>query len=136
MPLSTEQAPVPASTETKTRGLFAWLRPDPPVARLPDADAARLYPGYRWQVFEAAFIAYAAFYLVRNNLSPVAQALTDALHYDNEMLGHILSGTAIAYGVGKFVMGYFADRCDARKYVAVGMLLTAGFNFAFGATRN
>jgi OPA family glycerol-3-phosphate transporter-like MFS transporter len=103
---------------------------------LPDVEVQRLYPRYRWSVFEAAFIAYATFYLVRNNLSPVAQALTDTLHYDNEMLGHILSGTAIAYGVGKFVMGYFADRCDARKYVALGMLLTAAVNFAFGATRN
>jgi len=60
----------------------------------------------------------------------------DALHYDEVMVGHILSGTAIAYGIGKFVMGYFADRSDARKYVAVGMLLTAVVNFAFGASRN
>ena len=60
----------------------------------------------------------------------------DALHYDEVMVGHILSGTAIAYGIGKFVMGYFADRSDARKYVAVGMLLTAALNFAFGASRN
>ena len=33
-------------------------------------------------------------------------------------------------------MGYFADRSDARKYVAVGMLLTAALNFLFGATTN
>ncbi len=33
-------------------------------------------------------------------------------------------------------MGFFADRSDARKYVAVGMLLTAGINFLFGAVAN
>ncbi len=117
-------------------GLFGWFKPPPPIPRLPQSEIDRLYPIQRWRVFEAAFIAYATFYLVRNNLAPVAQSLADTLHYDNEMLGHILSGTAIAYGLGKFVMGYVADRCDARKYVAVGMLLTAVVNFAFAATRN
>lgn len=130
----------PAATqESKARGLIRvvqWFRPAPHISRLPPAAASKLYPAYRWRIFEAAFIAYATFYLVRNNLAPVADPFKTALHYDKVMFGHILSGTAIAYGVGKFVMGYFADRSDARKYVALGMLLTAAINFAFGASRN
>jgi OPA family glycerol-3-phosphate transporter-like MFS transporter len=124
---------------SKTRGfarVLQWFRPAPHVARLPQSEIARLYPAYRWRIFEAAFIAYATFYIVRNNLAPVSDPFMRALHYDKVMLGHILSGTAIAYGIGKFVMGYFADRSDARKYVAFGMLLTALINFAFGASRN
>src|SRR6266850_2748052 len=116
--------------------LFAWLRPAPPIERLPEAEVQRSYPRYRWQIFESAFIAYATFYLVRNNFAPVSKEIGAALHYDKAMIGDILAGTAIAYGIGKFVMGYFADRSDARKYVAVGMLLTAVLNFAFGASRN
>ena len=79
-------------------------------------------------------MAYAMFYIVRNNFAPVSKEIGAALHYDKAMIGDILAGTAIAYGIGKFVMGYFADRSDARKYVAVGMLLTAALNFLFGAT--
>ncbi|PWU08342.1 MAG: MFS transporter [Verrucomicrobia bacterium] len=94
-----------------------------------------MYPHGRWQVFEAAFIAYATFYLVRNNFAPVSKEMGDALHYDKGMIGNILAGTALAYGIGKFVMGCLADRCDARKYVATGMLLTAALNFMFGAVR-
>jgi OPA family glycerol-3-phosphate transporter-like MFS transporter len=94
----------------------------------------RLFPKYRWHVFESAFIAYATFYVVRNNFAPVSKEIGAALHYDKAMIGNILAGTAIAYGIGKFVMGYFADLSDARKYVAVGMLLTAAINFMFGAT--
>ena len=52
------------------------------------------------------------------------------------MIGDILAGTAISYGIGKFVMGYFADRSDARKYIATGLLLSAAINFCFGATSN
>jgi OPA family glycerol-3-phosphate transporter-like MFS transporter len=94
----------------------------------------QLYPRYRWRIFESAFIAYATFYIVRNNFAPVSKEIGTALHYDKAMIGDILAGTAIAYGLGKLVMGYFAERSDARKYVAVGMLLTAALNFIFGAT--
>jgi OPA family glycerol-3-phosphate transporter-like MFS transporter len=101
---------------------------------LPPAEVARLYPRYRWRIFESAFIAYATFYIVRNNFAPVSKEIGAALYYDKDMIGNILAGTAIAYGLGKLVMGYFADRSDARKYVATGMLLTAALNFIFGAT--
>ncbi len=116
--------------------IFAWFKPAPPQPRLPAPEVDRLYPKYRWRIFESAFIAYATFYLVRNNFAPVSKEMGASLHYDKDMIGNILAGAAFAYGIGKFVMGYLADRSDARKYVAVGMFLTALVNFAFGATRN
>ena len=118
------------------RRLSHWFRPAPHVDPLPADEVARLYPRCRWRIFEAAFMAYAMFYVVRNNFSPVSKEVGAALGYSKAMIGDILAGTAIAYGIGKFVMGYFADRSDARKYVVVGMLLTAGLNFLFGATTN
>src|SRR5438874_2425916 len=63
-------------------GLFRWFRPAPPISRLSDSEVHRLYPQYRWRVFEAAFIAYATFYLVRNNFAPVSKEIGAALHYD------------------------------------------------------
>jgi len=116
--------------------IIKWFRPASPAPRRPAAEIGRLYAINRWRVFEAAFVAYAMFYIVRNNFAPVAKEIGAALHYDKAMIGNILAGTALAYGLGKLVMGYFADRSDARKYDAVGMLLTAGLNFIFGATRN
>jgi len=113
-----------------------WFKPAPHLPRLAPVEVARRYPAYRWRIFEAAFIAYATFYVVRNNFAPVSKEIGAALHYDKSMIGDLLAGTAIAYGLGKFVMGYLADRSDARKYVAVGMLLTAALNFLFGATAN
>lgn len=118
------------------RKLLDWFKPAPPIAPLPEDQVARQYPRERWRVFEAAFLAYAMFYIVRNNLAPVSREIGLALGYDKSMIGDILAGTAFAYGLGKFVMGYLADRCDARKYLACGMLLTAMINFVFGATAN
>ena len=76
-----------------------WFRPAPPTQRLPPAEVARLYPRYRWRIlFEWAFIAYATFYIVRNNFAPVSKEIGAALAYDKDMIGNILAGTAIAYG--------------------------------------
>lgn len=116
------------------RPILRWFRPAPHIARLPEEEARRAWPRYRWRVFEAAFVGYALFYVVRNNLGVVAKELGAALHYDKAMIGDILAGTAIAYGIGKFVMGFLSDRSDTRKFIFAGLLLTALCNFAFGAS--
>jgi MFS transporter, OPA family, glycerol-3-phosphate transporter len=113
--------------------LIRWFRPAPHIPRLARAEVGRLYPRYRWQVFESAFIGYATFYVVRNNLGVVAKEMGDALQYDKSMIGDILAATAIAYGIGKLLMGYLSDHSNPRKFIAAGLLLTAGCNFAFGA---
>src|ERR1700721_4416934 len=114
--------------------IIQWFKPPPARPQRAPVEVERLYPRYRWQVFESAFIAYGTFYIVRNNFAPVSREIGAALHYDKVMIGDILAATSIAYGIGKLVMGYLADRSDSRKYLAVGMLLTALVNFAFGST--
>lgn len=116
------------------RPVLRWFRPAPHVDRLPEEAARRAWPRFRWRVFEAAFVGYALFYVVRNNLGVVAKEMGAALHYDKAMIGDILAGTAIAYGIGKFVMGFLSDRSDTRKFIFAGLLLTALCNFAFGAS--
>lgn len=92
-----------------------------------------LYKKYRWSTLESTFIGYATFYLVRNNLSTVAKDIEGALHYNHSMIGNILAISAITYGLGKFLMGSLSDRSNPRKFMAVGLLLTALCNFVFGS---
>jgi OPA family glycerol-3-phosphate transporter-like MFS transporter len=113
-----------------------WFRPAPAIPRKSPEKIATDYPVYRWRVFEATFIAYAAYYLVRNNLSPVQVDLGRALGYDKTMFGAILASSAGAYGIGKFVLGPCADRANAKRFLLVGLVLTAAANFAFGLSRN
>lgn len=113
-----------------------WFKPPPPAPRRNGHDVKQLYPKYRWTAFHCAFLAYATFYIVRNNLSPVEMEMRGALHYDKDMMGMIIAGTSLAYGIGKFVMGTISDRCDPRKYMFTALVLTAICNFAFGAARN
>ncbi len=112
--------------------LIQWFRPPEATPRHTPEEIQELYPKYRGQIFRTAFLAYGTFYILRNNFAPVAKDVADALQYSYSEVGDILAGTAIAYAFGKFIMGYFADRCDARKYIVIAMLATAAANFAFG----
>ena len=114
----------------------AFFAPAPAAPRLPPDEVRRRYPRYRWGMLEATFLGYASFYLVRNNLSTVAKDMEQALHYDHSMIGSILAATAIAYGLGKFLMGSVSDRSNPRRFMPFGLLLTAGCNFAFGASES
>ncbi|MCX7604677.1 MAG: MFS transporter, partial [Bryobacteraceae bacterium] len=112
---------------------FRFLRPAPPAPLLPQAEAERLYPKLRWQILEATFIGYATFYLVRNNLPVVSKEMGEALAYSKAQIGDMLAATAIAYGIGKFLMGAWSDRSNPRYFMPLGLLLTALCNFLFGA---
>jgi len=115
------------------RNFFA---PPPHQPRLPEEQVRRLYPRYRLDILTTTYLGYAFFYLVRNNLSPVAKDMEHVLAYDKAMVSNILAATAISYGVGKFLMGSLSDRSDPRKFMALGLLMTALVNFAFGAVAN
>ncbi len=118
---------------SKIRRFFA---PAAAIDRLPEAEVQRRYPRYRMRIMESTFLGYGTFYLVRNNLAPVAKEMEGALQYDHSTIGDILAITAISYGLSKFLMGSVSDRCDVRKFMACGLLLSACCNFAFGSYTN
>jgi len=113
--------------------LIDLFRPAAHVVRLPDEQVRRLYPKFRWRILESTFIGYAVFYFVRNNLPVVSKEMGQALHYSKSQIGDLLALTAIAYGLGKFILGAWSDRSNPRYFMPAGLLMTALCNFAFGA---
>ena len=113
--------------------MIGFLKPAAHVKRLPPQQIGRRYAHLRWQILEATFIGYSFFYLVRNNLSPVAKEVSEAVGYSRGEIGDFLAITAISYGVGKFLMGSLSDRSNPRYFMPLGLLLTAACNFAFGS---
>ncbi|MCX6551386.1 MAG: MFS transporter, partial [Acidobacteria bacterium] len=99
-----------------TEPLRAIFRARPHAPRLPDDQVKRAYPRLRWQILESTFIGYATFYFVRNNLPVVSKEMGLALGYDKSQIGDILALTAIAYGLGKFLLGALSDRSNPRYF--------------------
>ena len=87
-----------------------------------EADAK--YKRLRWQVFVGIFIGYAGFYLVRKNLS-MAIPMLEPLGLSKGELGTALAMNAVAYGVSKFVMASVSDRSNARRFLPLGLILSA-----------
>jgi OPA family glycerol-3-phosphate transporter-like MFS transporter len=92
-------------------------------APIPEEKVDSAYKKYRFQVFAGIFIGYAGYYLVRKNFSLAMPHLIEQGFTKTE-LGFALSGVSIAYGLSKFLMGNISDRSDARKFMALGLLLT------------
>ena len=88
----------------------------------PEADAK--YKKLRWQVFVGIFIGYAGFYLVRKNFS-MAIPMLEPFGFTKGMLGTALAMNAVAYGFSKFVMASVSDRSNARRFLPLGLILSA-----------
>ena len=116
--------------------ISAWFAPAPAIRRVPAQEIKQLYSLMRWRILAATFFGYAVFYIVRNNLAPVSKEMGAALHYDKTMIGTILASTALAYGVGKLVMGSFSDRSNPKKFMSFALLLTAACTFIFSGIEN
>ena len=87
--------------------MISFLKPAPPIARLPAERIDGEYRRLRWRVFAGIFLGYAGYYLVRKNLS-------------------------LAYGGSKFIMGSVSDRSNPRWFLPLGLLLSCGVMAACG----
>ncbi|MBE6193348.1 MAG: MFS transporter [Alistipes sp.] len=83
------------------------------------------YKRMRLKVFLGIYLGYAAYYLVRKNLSLAAPGMIEEGLIDKAGAGLAMSGIPIAYAVSKFIMGSISDRSDARKFMTVGLILSS-----------
>lgn len=88
----------------------------------------------KWQMGTIAvtMIGYALFYFVRKNFSLAMPGLTAEYGIDNKSFGWIIFASSLVYGFSRFINGYVVDRIRGRIVMAVGLLLCAAANFAFG----
>ena len=110
----------------------------PHKEQLPDSEIDGAYKRLRLQVFAGIYMGYIAYYLVRKNFS-MAMPYLLTLGFDKSELGFAFSFNATAYGFSKFIMGGISDRSNARKFMAVGLVLASTAivlaGTAFGTSR-
>ena len=102
-----------------------FFDPPAPKPQLPKEKVPAVYKSMRFKVFLGAFLGYAGYYLVRKNLSLAAPGMIESGLLDKAGIGIAMSAVSIAYAFSKFIMGSVSDRSDARKFLTVGLLLSA-----------
>ncbi len=99
-----------------------------PPAHKPELPAEKVkstYTAMRWKVFIGIYLGYAAYYLVRKNLSFAGADMMAQGYLDTSGVGDAMAGLPIAYAVSKFLMGGLSDRSDARKFMTIGLIISA-----------
>ncbi|MRT94694.1 glycerol-3-phosphate transporter [Ancylomarina sp. 16SWW S1-10-2] len=104
--------------------MIGFLKPAAHKELLSEEKIDPTYKRLRLKVFMGIFLGYAGYYLVRKVFSLAMPDLV-ALGYSKTELGFALSGVSIAYGLSKFIMGNVSDRSNARRFLTLGLVLSA-----------
>ena len=102
-----------------------FMAPPKHKPELPAEKVKSEYTAMRWKVFIGIYLGYAAYYLVRKNLSFAGADMVELGYIDKVGLGDAMAGMPIAYAVSKFLMGGLSDRSDARKFMTIGLIISA-----------
>lgn len=109
-----------------------WFKPLPDAQPLTDEqEIKRLYRSWRIKMFFSMYFGYALFYFTRKNLDIIKPTLIDNGLFTIEQLGTIGLVIYLTYGIGKFLSGVLADKCNIRVFMAVGLFSSALINIAF-----
>ena len=113
---------------------FFKTGPDAPRLQLTKEQLKKIYESRRWKVFMGIWIGYGIFYVNRLGFSIVKKPIIEAGFLNADQLGKIGSITLIGYALGKFFNGVLADSSNIRKFLSVGLMITALINLAVGFT--
>ena len=102
------------------------------MAQKGEQSAAKLFKYWQTRTIIATMIGYALFYFVRKNFSFAIPGLTAEYGISKTSFGVIMTVIGLIYGLSRFLNGFIADRMNARYHMAIGLLLCAVANVAFG----
>ena len=129
----------PADKPDRVVGFPRFLRVfEPACARpCPFPSPTRLksrskYRSWQYRVLVSTIIGYSTYYFVRNNLSVAMPSMEKDLGISKTQLGIFITLNGQLYGASKFISGYFGDRCNARAFMAAGLIASALLNVLFG----
>ena len=99
-------------------------------------EVVKHFKSWQYRTIIVTMIGYAIFYFVRKNFSIAMPGLTAEYGITNKSFGWIIFAGSLVYGFSRFINGYVVDRIKGRIVMALGLLLCAFSNFAFGFGAN
>ena len=93
-----------------------------------------IYNKLKWQVFISATLGYGLYYVCRLSLNVVKKPIVDSGLLTESELGIIGSALFFSYAIGKLVNGFLADHSNIKRFMAIGLLISALANLIMGFT--
>jgi MFS transporter, OPA family, sugar phosphate sensor protein UhpC len=115
---------------------FFKTGPDAPRRELSKEQLDKTFKFRRILGFLGITLGYGFFYVTRLAMSVVKKPMIDAGVLDAAQLGKIGAILLTVYAVGKFMNGVLADRCNIKRFMSAGLMLSALVNLAMGLNTN
>lgn len=90
------------------------------------------FKSWQFRTILVSMIGYAIYYFVRKNFSIAMPGLTAQYGISNTSFGIVIGIGSLIYGFSRFANGFIVDKASSRLIMAIGLLLCAACNFAFG----
>ncbi|HEX8302702.1 MFS transporter [Sphingomonas sp.] len=104
--------------------------PDLPLRT--DIDVDSVYRRHRMSIIIAITAGYAVSYMCRLAINVVKKPLIDGGIFTPEDLGNIGSALFYSYAAGKLINGFVADHANVRRFMAIGLVMSALCNIVMG----
>lgn len=82
----------------------------------------RLKKAWQWRILSTMMIGYAGFYLNRQNVFLALRDIQTEFQFDDLQYGLVITVFNVLYGISKALTGIVSDRCNARHFMAIGLL--------------
>jgi len=106
----------------------------PKAITLENEQQKKFYKKLKWQVFISATLGYGLYYVCRLSLNVVKKPIVDAGILTESELGIIGSALFFSYAIGKLTNGFLADHSNIKRFMAIGLLISALANLVMGIT--
>jgi len=117
------------------KSLLSLFHAAPARPLVADPDGRR-FRRVRWLTFLSMSLSYALFYVCRLSFNVAKPALVAQNLLSPTQLGMIGSALFFTYAVGKLVNGFLADHANVRRFMMLGLLISAVVNACMGLTTN
>ena len=114
----------------KIRNFYRISAPVPVTGS--EQEQRTLYRRLYMQTFVAATVGYSLYYVCRTSLNVMKKPIIDSGVLDATQLGMVGSALLFMYAAGKFVNGFIADHANIKRFMATGLVVSAGMNLLMG----
>ncbi len=104
----------------------------PSATKVAPENTDKVWKRARFQSFVAVTLGYALYYVCRMSMGVMKQPLIDAGLLNATQLGVIGACLYWTYAVGKFVNGFLADGSNVKRFMALGLVVSAAANLIMG----
>jgi sugar phosphate permease len=97
-----------------------------------EAEVKSQFKSWRKRIFFTVWITYMIYYIGRTNISIAKPFIITEYGISATVMGLIGSTFFLAYAFGQFVNGFLGDKIGARRFIAIGLIVSSVINLFMG----